>query len=195
MRDPFSSRRATVRLARIAMGGAVMCLLAPFSIPLPGGVPISLGSFAAVFLGLFLGPWEGTASVFLYLALGAAGLPVFSGGAGGVGKLFGVTGGYLIGFLFLSLLSGLFRDKRWRVSGVLAGEVVLYLFGTLWFYLQSPGKTFGALLMACCVPFLPGDAVKCALALYLYRLFRRRGIRKSGAAESPEETGEEKREE
>ena len=189
MRDPFSSRRAPVRIARIAMGGAVMCLLAPFSVPLPGGVPISLGSFAAVFLGLFLGPWEGTASVALYLALGAAGLPVFSGGAGGVGRLFGVTGGYLAGFLFLSLFSGLFRDKKWNVLGVLAGETVLYLFGTLWFYLQSPGRSFGALLMACCVPFLPGDAVKCALALYLYRLFRRRGVRK----EDPEKAGKETR--
>ena len=54
----LSGRGGAARLTRIAMGGAILCLLAPFSIPLAGGVPVTLGSFAAVFLGLFLGPYE-----------------------------------------------------------------------------------------------------------------------------------------
>ena len=163
-----------VRIARVAMGGAMMCLLFPFSIPQAGGVPLSLGSLAAVLLGLVSGPWEGTGSVALYLALGAMGLPVFSGARGGAGHLFGVTGGFLFGFLLLALLSGLFRDKPWRVAGVIAGEAALYLVGTLWFVFSAKARLWPA-LTACCLPFLPGDAVKCALALYLYRLIRRSG--------------------
>ena len=155
------------------MGGAILCLLAPFSIPLAGAVPITLGSFAAAFLGLFLGPWEGAGSVLLYLALGAVGLPVFSGGRGGAGHLFGPTGGFLFGFLLLAFLSGLFREKKGRVLGVIAGEAALYLVGTLWYVLIAKAAFLPALTV-CCFPFLPGDAVKCALALILYRLIRKR---------------------
>lgn len=155
------------------MGGALLCVLAPFSIPLAGGVPLSLGSFAAVFLGLYLGPWEGMGSVGLYLALGAFGLPVFSGARGGAGQLLGPTGGFLIGFLFLALLSGLFRNGKGRVRGVIAGEAALYLAGTLWFVFSTRTGLRQA-VFACCLPFLPGDAVKCALALTLDRLLRRR---------------------
>lgn len=161
------------RVTQTAVGGAVMCLFSPFSIPLAGGVPLTLGSFAAVFLGLYLGPRAATASVALYLALGGAGLPVFSGGRGGVGVLFGPTGGFLFGFLLLALLSGLFREKRWRLAGVVAGEALLYALGTLWYVLTARAALWPALVV-CCLPFLPGDAVKCALALYLSRLLRRR---------------------
>ena len=166
-------KTAVARLTRVAAGGALTCLLAPFSIPLAGGVPLTLGTFAAVFLGLYLGPWEGTGSVALYLALGCMGLPVFSGARGGVGHLVGPTGGYLVGFLLLALFSGLFREKKWRVIGPLIGEIALYALGTAWFVFSTQTGLWQA-FFACCLPFLPGDAVKAALALILYRLLRRR---------------------
>ena len=165
------------------MGGALLCLLSPFSLPLAGGVPLTLGSFAAVLIGLLLGVREGTASVALYLALGALGLPVFSGARGGAGHLFGPTGGFLIGFLLLTLFSGLFREKKWRFLGVIAGEVLLYLVGTAWFMVSAKAD-FTRALLACCLPFLPGDAVKCLLALLIDGVFRRRfGTRKKEVKE------------
>lgn len=171
----FTEKGASYRLTRIAMGGALLCLLAPLSLPLAGGVPLTLGSFAAILAGLILGPREGTAATALYLALGAVGLPVFSGYRGGVGHLLGPTGGFLIGFLVLTFFSGLFRERKWRFSGVIAGEILLYLVGTVWFMVSAKAE-FTQALLVCCLPFLPGDAVKCALALLIYRAFRRRFV-------------------
>ena len=80
----------------------------------------------------------------VYLLLGAFGLPVFTGYAGGIAKIAGPTGGYLLGYLFLVLIGGLFMLKMPRsekkllnilfpVLGLVLGTAALYLFGTAWF--------------------------------------------------------------
>ena len=89
---------------------AVTCVLAPLSIPI-GPVPISLTNFVIYFELYFLGWKRGLISYVVYLLLGMVGLPVFSGFAGGVGKLAGPTGGYLIGFILMTLVCGLFIEK------------------------------------------------------------------------------------
>lgn len=100
---------STRYLVSTALMTAVLCILAPMSIPIPvSPVPISLTNLVLYF-GLFLLPWKQMfLSYVVYMLLGICGLPVFSGFSGGLGKLIGPTGGYLAGFLFLIVIAGIF---------------------------------------------------------------------------------------
>lgn len=158
---------------------AVICILGPVSFPIPlSPVPLSLGTLAIYFVLTVLGMKSGTLSVFIYLLLGFVGLPVFTGFTGGAGKLFGPTGGYLIGYIFMALTAGSFLDK-WRSSlplsvvGMLLGTAVLYLFGSIWLAYQA-SLTLPQALMAGVVPYIPGDLVKLALAMFLGLQVRKR---------------------
>ena len=94
----------TVReLCATALGAALMTICAWISIP--AQVPFTLQTFAVFFVTALLGLKCGTLSVIVYLLLGAVGLPVFAGFKGGLGSLMGVTGGYLLGFVFSAQLS------------------------------------------------------------------------------------------
>ena len=166
----------TKRLVRIALMAAVLCVLAPWKIPV-GPIPITLASFGVYLAAGLLGPVEGTAAVTVYVLLGAVGVPVFSGFTGGAGCLLGLTGGYILGYIPCAAISGWLMGRQapaWRrVLALLAGTAVLYALGTAMFCIQS-GKTLVAALSACVVPFLPLDAVKivvCTAALpLLWRL-------------------------
>ena len=152
------------------MMAAFICVAGPLSVPV-GPVPLSLATFAIYLAGTVLGWKRAVAAVTLYLLIGLAGVPVFSGFSGGFQKLAGVTGGYLIGYLFCALISGSGAGKQpgkkcfmlWAVIRMSIGTIVLYAFGTAWFVLQT-GKTVGAALALCVLPFLAGDAVKIAAA-------------------------------
>ena len=161
-----TARISVVRMARIGLMAAALCVAAPWSIPV-GPIPISMATLVVYLAGCVLGAVDGTIAVAVYLLLGAVGLPVFSGFAGGVQKLIGVTGGYLVGYLPLATITGLVADKakhRWLVvPGMVAGTVVLYALGTAWFMFQS-GRTLAESMALCVVPFLPGDALKIAAA-------------------------------
>ena len=105
----------TATLALIGLMAAITCIMGPFSIPLPFNlVPISLTNLVIYFTMYILGMKKGTISYCIYLLIGLVGLPVFSAFTGGPGKLLGPTGGYLIGFIFLALISGFFIDKIGR---------------------------------------------------------------------------------
>ena len=98
---------STYRLAMIGVMAAVTCILGPFSIQIPTSpVPISFTNLA-IYLSIFVLGWKaGTLSYLIYLLLGLAGLPVFSGFTSGPAKLAGPTGGYLIGFIFMAAVGG-----------------------------------------------------------------------------------------
>ena len=126
----------------IALVTAVICIIAPFSIPIAiSPIPITLALFALFLAGIILGKWKGVVCTVIYLLLGMVGLPVFNGFSGGVQKLVGPTGGYLIGYLFLVFFTGLFVEKfpnkipMYFVGGII-GIIVCYAFGTVWFVLQ-----------------------------------------------------------
>ena len=163
---------------------AVICILAPLSLQIPiSPVPISLGFLAIYFVVSVLGMKLGTLSVVIYILLGLAGLPVFTGFTGGPGKLFGPTGGYIIGYLFMAPICGFFSD-RWGdrlllcFAGMLPGSAICYLFGTLWLAWQS-SYTFPQALAAGVIPFIPADLIKMAVAVTVGRQVRRR-LRKAG---------------
>ena len=86
-------------LAQIGLFAAVLVVLSQLSIPLPGGVPVTLQTFAVALTAYVLKWKKGALSVLVFLALGAVGVPVFHNFTGGFGMLIGVTGGFLWGFL------------------------------------------------------------------------------------------------
>lgn len=160
----LSNRFTTLQLVMTALMAAVICLLAPLSIPLPSGlVPISLGTFAVYLTASLLGPKRGALSVLLYLLLGLVGMPVFSGYSSGAGILFGPTGGYLVGYIPLVILCGIcFKktDRRWLIiPGAIGATLVLYWIGTAWL-MYTAKLSLPAALMAGMIPFIPGDLAK-----------------------------------
>lgn len=161
------SRSSVYPLAMTAVMAAVMCVLAPMAIPI-GPVPISLTNLA-IYIALYLLGWKrGTASYLVYMLIGMAGMPVFSGYAGGLGKLAGPTGGYIIGFIPMALIAGVVieksRSRAVQLAGMVAGTAVCYAFGTVWFCIQG-GYAAAAALSMCVFPFIPGDLVKMAVAM------------------------------
>ena len=117
----------TRSIAFVALTIALLGVSAWVSIPI-GPVPISLTNFA-IYLSLYLLDWKkGTISYFIYLLLGFAGLPVFSGFTGGVAKLAGPTGGYIVGFIPMAIIAGFVIDhckKRWvQLVGMIVGKAV-----------------------------------------------------------------------
>mgnify|MGYP004732878759 FL=1 len=173
----MNTARFPVRsLVLAALMAAVLCILAPLSVPV-GPIPLSFATLAIYFIAYLLGWKWGTASVLVYVLLGAVGLPVFSGYSGGMGKVLGPTGGYIVGYLFLAVIAGLViqrtANRFFQLLGMLAGTAVLYAFGTAWYCFQS-GVAVGDALMKCVWIFIPGDLIKMAAALTVGPVLRRR---------------------
>ena len=101
------------QLIFMALMAAVMCIAGPLAVPI-GPVPITLTNLVIYIAVGVLGTAQGTISYCLYLLLGMVGLPVFSGYAGGLGKLAGPTGGYLIGFIAMALIGGIVMEVSHR---------------------------------------------------------------------------------
>lgn len=163
----MNKKITTYQLSVTALMAAVMCILGPLSVPI-GPVPISLTNLVIYLSVILLGTKFGTLSYLVYLIIGATGLPVFSGFQGGLGKLAGPTGGYLIGFIFMALITGAFMyyskgKPLFIVIGMVLGTLVDYLFGTIWFCIVMKTDFISALAV-CVIPFLIGDAIKIALS-------------------------------
>lgn len=162
----------TYSLTLIALMTAVTCILGPLSIIIPiSPVPISFTNLAIYFSAILLGSKKSTVSYIVYLLIGFVGVPVFSGFTGGAEKLFGPTGGYLIGFIFMAIITGFMVDKFPRKShmivlGMVIGTVITYVLGTAWLAYQAH-LSFQAALFAGVIPYIPGDIVKMAIAIVL----------------------------
>ncbi|PAV08765.1 biotin transporter BioY [Methanocorpusculum parvum] len=102
----------------------------------------------------------------LYVMFGTLGLPLFHNGTSGLGILLGPTGGFLIGFIPMAFIAGVFFSKKTRaadLSGMVLGILVCYFCGTVWF-MVSAGASLPAALITCVIPFIAGDAVKITAA-------------------------------
>lgn len=154
----------------IAVCTAITCVLAPLSINIPiSPVPLSLTIFALFISSYVLGLKYGIVSFLLYALIGLVGVPVFSKFTGGPAVLLGPTGGYIIGFIFVSFFTGLFIErfegKRYmHAIGMIIGVVICYAFGTAWLA-QVAGMGFVQALYAGVIPFIPADAAKMIVAL------------------------------
>ena len=160
----------TRRLVFCALFTALIVILSQLQLPI-GPVPVSLATLGVMLCGLLLGWKYGALAVGAYILLGAVGVPVFAGFQGGVGRIAGPTGGYIIGYVFYALLSGANIPRLQEHFGgrcvlLLLGTAVCYGLGTAWFMYFS-GRTLSESLSLCVIPFLPGDAAKIALAAFL----------------------------
>ena len=167
----MKSRSALTRnLVMAALFAALTAVCSQIQIPLPM-VPINLALFAVHLAGALLGARWGALSMTAYALLGVAGAPVFAGFSSGPAVLFGKTGGYILGYILCALLVGLLSrclgfNAKGLVISMLAGVAACYVFGTIWF-MAITGMNLRLSLTYCVLPFLPGDAVKIALAAFL----------------------------
>lgn len=193
--EPAPARRTTpdvppgpqqVNRTREAVTSALLAALlaasAWISIPV-GAVPVTLQVFIVLLAGLLLGPRSAFAAVGVYLLLGAAGIPVFAGGLGGLGVLAGPTGGYLVGFLVAAPVIALVRQIRSFGSRGVVGDVVALVLGVAIVYVLGwtqlalvTGMGAGAAFLAGVVPFIGLDALKAVAALAVARALARAGL-------------------
>ena len=166
----------TIDLAYIALGAVLIAVCSWISIPTP--VPFTMQPFAMFFVLSMLGGKRGTTATFVYVLLGAVGVPVFADFTSGIGILLGNTGGYILGFLFIGLIYWLMvhflGKKLWvEILAMVLGLAVCYGFGTAWFllvYTRANGAVGLAMgLSWCVIPFILPDLVKLGLALTLSR--------------------------
>lgn len=163
-------------LAYIGIMAALMAVCSWISIPT--AVPFTLQTFAVFLAAGVLGGKKCTVSILVYILMGAVGMPVFAGFTGGIGVIFGLTGGYILGFLFTALIMwgaetifGKSSAVFW-ISSVL-GLAGCYLFGTLWYlfmYTRTSGLVGLATVLGWCVfPFILPDLLKIAMAAVISR--------------------------
>lgn len=167
---------STLDLTLIAIMAAIIAVCAWITVPLPVGVPFTMQTFGLFFALCMLGGNRGTLSAVVYILLGVAGAPVFSGFQGGLGVLSGLTGGYITGFILSGIayiiVTGIFGEKTVpTMIALVLGMVMYYAFGTAWFmvaYAKNVGSIgLFAALSKCVFPFIIPDLVKMALAFTL----------------------------
>ena len=153
----------------VSMFTAILVVLAYVAIPLPfSPVPVTGQTFGIMLLGLLLGKKRGVLSVLMLIALGMIGVPVFSGGRGGLSVLMGPTGGYIFSWILAVVVTDLLKRKFKGVAGfalaaLLGSVAVVYAIGVPWLA-ASTGMTLQAAVVAGALPFLPGDLFKVFLA-------------------------------
>jgi len=167
-------RRQIRMMVYAALMAALTAAGAWIAIPV-GPVPIVLQNLFVYLAGLLLGSRWGLISVSVYLLAGACGLPVFAGGMGGIGRIVGPTGGYLVGFLPAVWLVGLVSAHRpklvFEIAAMILATAVIYAAGTAWLHVLT-GLSWPKTLAVGMLPFLPGDAVKIAAAAGIARTLR-----------------------
>ena len=178
-------KKSTLRTTFIALFAAIICIGCFIKIPL-GVIPVVLQNMLCILCAVLLGGiWAG-APTALFLIAGLIGLPVYSGGSGGIAVWLGPTGGFLPGYLLGAVAAGFIagrpriEEKKLtakivlRVSlAVLAGMIILYIPGVIRFsyWATAAGKipqdktTLAYTLAACVIPYIPGDILKIAVAV------------------------------
>ena len=156
-----------------AVFAAVISVFSVMTVPI-GEVPITLGLFGILLTSVVLGAKRGAISVLVFMLVGIAGLPVFSGFRGGFSVLLGPTGGYASSYILAALIVGAASDAAKKLhnpakttviaGGAATGVLVCYTFGTLQF-IALTGNPPAAALAKCVLPFIPFDIAKAAAAI------------------------------
>ena len=167
-------------LTKIAICIALLCVSSYISIPIPfSPAPITAQTIIINLIAIILLPKEAFFTMVGYILLGICGLPVFSGGQGGIGKILGPSGGYIIGYLIAAvIMSYILQNKKNNIKlyllvTILVGIPIIYLCGitTMRFYV---GKGIWQIISASVIPFLPGDLCKCIVGSYLGYVLKKR---------------------
>ena len=159
----------TKDMTKMALCVAILCVTSFLVVPLPfTPIVISLHTIAVNIVGLILGPVQAGVTILVYLLMGLVGLPVFSAGTAGPGKLFGPTGGFYFGFLFAVVAISLLRGKkismkRYMVVSIVVGIPIQHICAILGMCMHNGGNIAAAFVMVS-LPFIIGDIVKCVLS-------------------------------
>jgi len=185
-RDVFVNKIRFRKLILSALFAALTAVLSQIVIPI-GPVPINFATFSVFCAGALLGAKFGAFSMILWVAIGVAGVPVFTMFRGGFGALLGPTGGYIAGYIPAAFVIGLLVEYGEKNAGerntgeslikkkivlyplfMIAGMFIYFILGTAWF-MFSLKTGFRESLMICVIPFLPGEFIKviCATALVI----------------------------
>ena len=155
-------------LCIIGLATALICVIAPFSLPMPLGIPMTLQSFIITLIAIILGAKRGAAATLIYILLGAFGLPVFSNFTGGWQCLIGPTGGFIISFPLMAYIIGLGagmngRHKSSLFRAIFLGTVLNFACGIAMFCLVTE-SSFIVGFTTCVLPFIPLTIIKWILA-------------------------------
>lgn len=157
-------RIKTADLVTTAMFSALIAVFSQLALPSPTGMPVTLQTFIIALTGFVLGSERGAVSVLVYIAVGAVGVPVFAGFQGGLGAVFGPTGGFIIGFIAMVLLCGIKTEKfHRRLIYGLFGTAICHVCGVMWFSLGA-GGLLNAFLMGS-APYIIKDIISVTAAL------------------------------
>jgi len=157
---------STHDLCIIAAFAAIIAVLAQIIIPMPFLVPMTLQTFAITLAGVILGAKKGTISTLLYVLIGAVGAPVFAGFSGGLGTVFGPTGGFIMSFPLLALSAGIGAEKNnklWLWGGIITGIVINYICGVVYYSIITSNDLITS-FTACVLFFIPTDILKILIA-------------------------------
>ena len=166
-------------LGYIAVSAALLTVSAWLAVPI-GTIPVTLQTATLFLIAGLLGWKRAVLATLAYILLGGIGIPVFAGFTGGFSVLLSPTGGYIVGFLAISLIVGLYSEKKksdkpWGLAiAMFFGLLVCYVFGTLWFMVISGAEAgfFGAVVL-CVLPYLPFDVLKLFLSLFLIQKLKK----------------------
>lgn len=164
-----ASVNKTAEMTKMALMVAMNCVSAYIIIPLPFSLsPLALQTLIVNLTGYVLNAKQAFMTMLVYLLVGLAGVPVFTGGSAGPGKLFGPTGGYIIGFLVTAVFLAYFKGekynfKRYALLGCVVGIPLIYVFGVVQLKLIT-GMGWDKAIMTGALPFIPLDIVKCLAA-------------------------------
>ena len=185
----FTTQLSIVRSTFTALFAALICIGSFISIPLPGGVPVTIQNLFAILAGLVLGGIQGAGAVGLFIVLGVMGVPVFSGGKSGFAHLIGQTGGFIWGYFLAALVAGFiagtprisekkFKLSKWIVITIATtvGFIINYAVGIPWFIHVMTGKgkflKLSKALEYTLIPFIPGDMIKLIVSIPLSAIIR-----------------------
>lgn len=170
------SKLSVQDMCMIGMSTAIIAIMAQISIPIGlRGVPMTMQTFAIILAAIVLGAKNSAIASLVYVLLGAVGVPVFANLSGGYDKVIGPTGGFLMSFPIMALLIGLGMDIHTKnktmsviamVIGIVAGAVVNYIAGILWFCFAMK-SSFLVGFEACVLPFILTDIGKAILAVII----------------------------
>lgn len=172
----MKTKTKTQNIILSALFAAIIALLSQVAIMTPAGLPLTLQTFAVAFCGYFLGAKWSVVSVVVYIFIGAVGLPVFSQFKGGLGSLFSISGGYIIGFLGLALFCGLCQKKKNALTKILlssAGLIICHLIGVLWLCFVSKGNILSSFAASSLI-FILKDIISLVLAYISSKIILKR---------------------
>lgn len=156
----------TERIIYSALFTAVLVITAQLTVIAPLGIPITLQTFAVALCGYMLSAKWSVASILTYIVVGAVGLPVFSGFRGGIQHLIGPTGGFIVGFIFLSLFCSLnFIGAVKKIISGLSGLIICHIIG-IFQYAFITGNNLKISFITISLPFLLKD-IFCVVLAYI----------------------------